>query len=259
MLSINLLFEELLDDVAWKIKIYNHIKNGYIPLTKKIIKLLINQHKRIISFHITDFNHLDSLINLVKQPKPISTFTFINKVYLLMLRGVQTKGGILVKISGSLDFMASFDLESKVDYSLKRRWIDSELLSNELHEFLINKYSNVNYSINTIKTYLTDIEKFIEKNTKKIEDKKRDLMLKKSGDWNELIVRDIEILGGIYKLDDEESLSKEDEIVSKLKVISNNIIQVWTPDEITHWFKENGGFLSFDELKTNNLNNKFYL
>jgi hypothetical protein len=32
-----------------------------------------------------------------------------------------------------------------------------------------------------------------------------------------------------------------------------------TPDEITHWFKENGGFLSFDELKTNNLNNKFYL
>jgi hypothetical protein len=42
-------------------------------------------------------------------------------------------------------------------------------------------------------------------------------MLKKSGDWNELIVRDIEILGGVYKLDDEESLSKEDEIVEKLK------------------------------------------
>jgi hypothetical protein len=115
--------------------------DGMLPITLPIVKQLV-ETRRTSAFHITDMDNLPKLVSLEGKSKSISAF---NKADMVIGpasgKGMWTKGGILVLISGIVLAESIKDLWSAPDES-GRRWISP---GNVLYSDFSKKDEVINY------------------------------------------------------------------------------------------------------------------
>lgn len=134
----------------------------HIPLSTDMIKRVMGT-PRIKAYHITDSNGFQKLQNLQGKKSQISCFTKIDDLSGQM-SGVNTTGGVLVKMDADEILNTAFDSYSVVD-SGGRRWVPTD----ELHGGFHTKISNIKEKI--IKRFLQNkknIRSWIERHNVKI-------------------------------------------------------------------------------------------
>ena len=259
----------IISEVAWETDKVKKIKEGQIPLTPTVVKMLLGEPRKITSFHITDEKNIDNIRKIIGKRSSISVFKYFSEYSLTNMSGVQTNGGVIMKVEGILDFIASRDIFSTVDFSLTRRWINSSLLSNSLHHNLILATMGLDLNTNEgLKEYMKILYKLIESKKSEI---KQNFFLKKIlsdgenfGDWNELLVRNIRVKEVVWKPSRVYGFCKTDqreqcknliqEFSRKLRSLSpERVIEIGDDedDKLINWYKENGGYTN----KTDFFNN----
>ena len=137
---------------------------SYIPLTTEMIKRIMGT-PRIKAYHITDSKGFQRLQNLQGRKAQISCFTKIQDLSGQM-NGVETAGGVLVKLDADEILHTSFDSYSVVDNG-GRRWVSTEEMPGVIH----TKISNLKEKI--IERHLQNrrnIKTWIERHDVKIHD-----------------------------------------------------------------------------------------
>jgi len=82
----------------------------------------------ITSFHVTTLDHLDNVTRLLGSKKSMSTFTRAGKdSQLAKGRGIQTEGGVVMWLEGTLLARKYMDMQSEPDKT-GRRWISSTII-----------------------------------------------------------------------------------------------------------------------------------
>jgi hypothetical protein len=261
-------------EVAWETDKVKKITQGQIPLTPTVVKMLFGEPRKISAFHVTNEKNVDNIKNIIGKRSSISVFQYFSEEYLKNMRGVQTNGGVIMKVEGILDYVSSKDIFSTVDQSLTRRWIDSNLLSpylystiklfvqeNEEHirsnEFL-KKYMNLIYQ--TLNKYKSEIKESIIQSV---------LTNPGWGDWNELLVRNIRVKEVVWKPSRVYGFCKTDqrekckniiqEFSRKIRSLSpERVIEIGDNenDELINWFKTSGGYTNINDFSNNFFNDK---
>lgn len=134
----------------------------HIPLTTDMIKRVMGT-PRIKAYHITDSKGFRSLQNMQGKKSQISCFTKIEDLAGQM-NGVNTAGGVLVKLDGDEILNTAFDSYSVVDTG-GRRWVPTEEMHGEFH----TKISDIKEKV--IKRFLQNrknIHAWIERHNVKI-------------------------------------------------------------------------------------------
>lgn len=131
----------LLKEIKWQKSTLEMCMDGMLPITLPIVKQLV-ETRRTSAFHITDMDNLPKLVSLEGKSKSISAF---NKADMVIGpasgKGMWTKGGILVLISGIVLAESIKDLWSAPDES-GRRWISP---GNVLYSDFSKKDEVINY------------------------------------------------------------------------------------------------------------------
>ena len=98
-----------------------------IPIYPKSMEKIIGKIP-ITSFHVTTLDHLDNVTRLLGSKKSMSTFTRAGKdSQLAKGRGIQTEGGVIFWIEGTLLARKYIDMQSEPDKT-GRRWISSTIV-----------------------------------------------------------------------------------------------------------------------------------
>ena len=141
MKSFNHLREEI-SGVAWQKNLYDLIwqpndqKMGYIPLSKQMLRRLGitgKTQREEWAVHVTDYKGLVNVLKMEGSAKSLSTMTQVSSSEMAMeyfgsdpmgSGGIQTKGGVVIQMSGDVVAAGAQDLMSAPD-SQGRRWMDS--------------------------------------------------------------------------------------------------------------------------------------
>jgi len=98
-----------------------------IPIYPKSMEKIIGKIP-ITSFHVTTLDHLDNVTRLLGSKKSMSTFTRAGKdSQLAKGRGIQTEGGVVMWLEGTLLARKYIDMQSEPDKT-GRRWISSNIV-----------------------------------------------------------------------------------------------------------------------------------
>ena len=98
-----------------------------IPIYPKSMEKIIGKIP-ITSFHVTTLNHLDNVRSLLGSKKSMSTFTRAGKdSQLAKGKGIQTEGGVIFWLEGTLLARKYMDMQSEPDKT-GRRWISSTIV-----------------------------------------------------------------------------------------------------------------------------------
>ena len=98
-----------------------------IPIYPKSMEKIIGKIP-ITSFHVTTLQHLDHVTRLLGTKKSMSTFTRAGKdSQLAKGKGIQTEGGVIFWIEGTLLARKYIDMQSVPDKT-GRRWLSSEVV-----------------------------------------------------------------------------------------------------------------------------------
>ena len=98
-----------------------------IPIYPKSMEKIIGKIP-ITSFHVTTLQHLDHVTRLLGTKKSISTFTRAGKdSQLAKGKGIQTDGGVIFWIEGTLLARKYIDMQSEPDKT-GRRWLSSTVV-----------------------------------------------------------------------------------------------------------------------------------
>jgi hypothetical protein len=255
----HLITEELLDEVQWESSKEKKLKEGEIPLTPSIVKFILGEHKMVEAFHVMGIDNIDGLKSIIGKRNTISAFKFFEEDNIETAHGIQTKGGIVAKISGYLNIIGGSDIMSTVDPSLNRRWISANLLSNNMYEELREYFKDYEFE-NTaaeVKTYMTKIFGLLDKYHIEIQNNLFKLLFKTGGyGWNELLVRNIQVssvawlpdvvITDYYKVEEREQYIQE--IIEKLKTLTPNVYTFTSGRTMLNWFTDNGGHVDFKEF-----------
>ena len=268
------IFEEFnYDKLILEIKTFELKKNiqyGKVPLTTTVIKKIFGKLNRIQSFHITDKTHIDDILNIIGKRNPISTFTYCSPEFLEKLNGISTKGGILMRIEGDINFMSFRDIFSYPDESLKRRWIDSKQLSKslkrDLMDFIKNqKIDQLEIDKKTINIYMSNVYELIDKYKSEIintilNPNLHHLFTSNNYTLNEIIVSNIKVLDIAFypkkiftecEDDSERCQILIKNLQEKLNKLSPNKVQIIENQyEINKWFKDRGGLSNYEDYQT---------
>ena len=96
-----------------------------IPIYPKSMEKIIGKIP-ITAFHVTTLNHLDNVTRLLGSKKSMSTFTRAGKdSQLAKGKGLQTEGGVVFWLEGTLLARQYIDMQSEPDKT-GRRWISSQ-------------------------------------------------------------------------------------------------------------------------------------
>jgi len=260
-----------IDEVSWMTDKFEKIRDNQIPLTPTVVKMILGNPKRVQTFHVTDETHVDEIKKIIGKRNPVSTFQYFSEDKLIALSGIKTKGGVVLKIEGTLDFASSSDIYSTVDESLNRRWINAKLLSKQLSIDLMNEFRNVDIeeSMISIKKFINRLYELIEKYKNEIQSNLLNIIVNQNylfGEWNELLVRNIRVISIAWTptriFSECRTTQKSEkcqilinEFEQKLKQLSNDITTLNNSNEAIEWFKENGGFTKINDFKTDYLKN----
>ena len=98
-----------------------------IPIYPKKMEKIIGKIP-ITSFHVTTLQHLDHVTRLLGTKNSMSTFTRMGKdSQLAKGRGIQTEGGVVFWLEGTLLARKYIDMQSEPDKT-GRRWISSNIV-----------------------------------------------------------------------------------------------------------------------------------
>jgi hypothetical protein len=98
-----------------------------IPIYPKSMERIIGKIP-ITSFHVTTLHHLDNVKSLLGSKKSMSTFTRAGKdSQLAKGKGIQTEGGVIFWLEGTLLARKYMDMQSEPDKT-GRRWISSTIV-----------------------------------------------------------------------------------------------------------------------------------
>ena len=103
-----------------------------IPIYPKSMERIIGKIP-ITSFHVTTLDHLDNVKKLLGSKKSMSTFTRAGKdSQLAKGKGIQTDGGVIFWLEGTLLARKYMDMQSEPDKT-GRRWISSTIVFDDPH------------------------------------------------------------------------------------------------------------------------------
>ena len=124
----DLLMEDWIDDKWYPAHTKSALKwalmRRTIPIYPKSMEKIIGKIP-ITSFHVTTLDHLDNVTRLLGTKKSMSTFTRMGKdSQLAKGKGIQTEGGVVFWLEGTLLARKYIDMQSEPDKT-GRRWISS--------------------------------------------------------------------------------------------------------------------------------------
>ena len=214
---------QILNELKWQASTLEMCMNDMVPLSLPIVKQLV-ETRRTTAMHITDADNLPKLVSLEGKSKSISAFNRTANMDIgpATGKGMWTKGGILVLLSGIVLAESVHDLWSKPDEG-GRRWVNpgnafykefSE--ENQIIDFapqlkpLKEKWEKFTSSYNQIhqtqpdltkeeknyfiKTYIDVAYKLMLKNKKSFQDKYiNSNYLSSRANWNELVISKIKV------------------------------------------------------------------
>lgn len=253
---------EKVTDVKWLQKTFDHCLDGNFPLTPKIAKALYDN--KAVVFHISDPLRILDLKKLIGTKKSLSTFTKMYSYQLNDIRGIQTKGGLLLQLEGNLVFKADSDIMSMPDEQ-GRRWISAKWIrsAGDFFEKLDNikdaLYDKIPKNLKStwredkqlkrsfISDYIKGVEDYVINN---IEDLKELIANQSGGSWDEILVNEIKILDVL--LVNMENLEFKSKIINKYGSLQNchDILKTIVKGEIyvtdhrkdaTHFVLSRGG------------------
>lgn len=266
---------KLLNEVKWEDDTYTKCMLGKLPLSLNIVKKLVDPI-RVVSLHATDIENLPKVAALQGTKKSISTFTHTTKYgKLVQGKGMHTKGGIIVALSGVVLAQSIMDLWTEPDKQ-GRRWVNpgtviaglgreqdvvfnfAPELKKYKQEWLKNMYDKPatnQEKAEFIKKYYDAAEKYMLSKKKEFQDK----YLNSNGlyydsDWNEVVLSQIKIEGilvvpSLLKVKtqvgswtfDREDKNETEKIIKQLKQKYPNVVVADTESDIQNFIKKNGG------------------
>ena len=127
----DLLMEDWIEDKWYpahtKTALKNMLGHTDIPIYPKSMERIIGKIP-ITSFHVTTLDHLDNVKKLLGSKKSFSTFTRAGKdSQLAKGKGIQTEGGVIFWLEGTLLARKYMDVQSVPDKT-GRRWISSQIV-----------------------------------------------------------------------------------------------------------------------------------
>ena len=127
----DLLMEDWIDDKWYPAHTKSALKwalmRRTIPIYPKTMEKIIGKIP-ITSFHVTTLDHLDNVTRLLGTKKSMSTFTRMGKdSQLAKGKGIQTEGGVVFWLEGTLLARKYIDMQSEPDKT-GRRWLSSTIV-----------------------------------------------------------------------------------------------------------------------------------
>jgi len=251
------------EDVKWQEDTYRKCMLGKLPLSLNIVKQLV-EPIRTTSLHATDVENLQKVAALQGTKKSISTFTKTTKWgKLVQGKGMHTKGGILVALSGVVLAQSIMDLWTEPDKQ-GRRWVnpgtvisglgrEQDVVFNLAPELKKYKERWKEHSFDGtitnaekaefIKKYYDAAEKYMLSKKKEFQDKYLNSnKLYYDSDWNEVVLTDIKIekiLAVPSNWSDDEV--ENEKTLKQLKQKYKNVEVADKESEIQNFIKQNGG------------------
>jgi len=150
----------------------------YMPLSTKFIQKMIGKEK-VSVFHVSSVEGAEKIKRIIGKKSTLSTFTKVDKGEKLAKgRGIQTEGGVIFQIEGTLLVASTQDMQSFPDKT-GRRWVPPWRLAGKVAGEKIAK--EVNAGIKKLKIDYT-VWRDLEWDTKqKVQDR---LEKEKDGDWS---------------------------------------------------------------------------
>ena len=259
--------EEMLDEVRWMSSKEEKLKNGEIPLTPSIVRRLFSKPRIVEAFHVTDLKNVFDIKKIIGKRNSISAFKYFSEDNISTARGIQTEGGVILKISGVLSIMGSSDIMSTVDPSLNRRWISAELLSPKMYYELATYFEDFNFenTAKNIKMYMTHIGMLLNKYEEEIQENLVKLVFGSnfSAGWNELLVSNVRVLSVAWLpsrairdyYEDEKREKYINEVIENLKRLTPNVYTFSDGEDMLKWFKENGGHIELKDFQKTEFGN----
>ena len=268
-------FKESLNEVQWEDSAYDKCMLGKLPLSLNIIKKIV-EPIRTTSLHATDIEHLPQVDALQGKQKSISTFTKTSKYgKLVQGKGMHTKGGIIVALSGVVLAQSIMDLWTEPDKK-GMRWVNPGTIISGLgreqdvvfnfapelkpykEDWKKNMYDNPatnKEKAEFIKKYIDAADRYMLSKKKEFQDK----YLNSNGlyydsDWNEVVLNQIKIEGilvvpellkvktqiGSWTFDREDK-DEAEKTIQKLKQKYKNVVVAKNEADIANFITTNGG------------------
>jgi hypothetical protein len=254
-----------------------------IPLTTKFMQKILGK-ERVSVFHISGREGAKNIGRIVGKKSALSTFSKVDKGEKLAKgKGIQTQGGIVFQLEGSLLVASIRDMQTHPDKT-GRRWVSplylagkvaGEKMSNELEKFVKNNkrdrdtFDEIQYQFEReIQKDMPDIS-YEEKKAivmKEMNKIKRDWIvkyikfcMKMMNKYKKQIKRHIlsqkdkpskygwnELIVNQIKVKDVFILKRENyrETREAIEKVATGTITVGSPAQYRKWFKQRGGIIN---------------
>jgi len=255
--------DDINEEVKWVDSTYDKCMLGKLPLSLNIVKKLVDPIKTI-SLHVTDVENLPKVASLEGTKKSISTFTHTTRWgKLVQGKGLHTKGGIIVALSGYVLAQSIMDLWTEPDKQ-GRRWVNPGTVIANLgreqdvvfnfapelkkykEEWMKNMYDKPATSqekAEFIKKYYDAAEKYMLSKKKDFQEKYLNSnALYYDSDWNEVVLTQIKIekiLAIPSNWSDDET--ENEKTLKQLKQKYKNVEVAKNQTDIQNFIKNNGG------------------
>ena len=202
---------------------------------------------------------------MIGKKKSLSTFTRMSSFQINGLEGIQTRGGVLYQIEGTILLNSKMDTMTKPDMQ-GRRWISLKYstygeygeLDAEFTSFVKKALSKImpewlsigenlipkDVKAKLIAAYVEAAEKFVSKNKTKIRNFLGDYHSYSVDEWNEILVNNIKIKDILYKQVNGYSKEQLATLNSNLKKIaSGNVYIMKDNKDIYKFIQDRGGII----------------
>jgi hypothetical protein len=267
------IYESIINEVKWQESTFNICMRGEIPLSLPIVKQLVDPIKTT-SLHVTDVENLPKVAAMEGTKKQISTFNKIDKYgKIAQGRGMHTKGGIIVALSGTVLAQSIMDLWTTPDKS-GWRWVRTGTVLDSIWGSNGDEVFNFAPHLKPFKerflfqhpTSFTNEEKgkfvkdYIDAAYKYMLSKKKEFQNKYlnsnklyyEADWNEVVLTQIKIEKILAIPNNWDGDATENEkVLQKLKQKYSKVEVAKNDTDIQNFIKNNGGTIreSIDNSK----------
>jgi hypothetical protein len=262
----------MVNEVKWEEDTFKKCMLGKLPLSLTIVKQLVDPIKTT-SLHVTDVENLPKVAAMEGGKKQISTFNKIDKYGpVAQGRGMHTKGGIIVALSGTVLAQSIMDLWTEPDKS-GWRWVNPGTVISDLgreQDVVFNfaphlrpykeRWKRFEEFTNEekgkfIKEYIDEAYKYMLSKKKEFQNKYLNSnALYYDADWNEVVLTQIKIekvLAIPNNWDGDET--ENEKVLQKLKQKYSKVEVAKNDTDIQNFIRNNGGSIRESVTQTKDL------